>query len=172
MDGISTMILSDADSSMTPLFGGTSSAPPTSIPFSQGLAYSPSIPEPAPAAAFAPEKSIGTPQMDSTPISDIMGQDVDYAGQGQYMAPPQTPAIAQQAPPAAKKGPMNMTPEQMEALLAGVAAVIAFAKPVQEKLTGFIPQMLSSSGEASNIGLLVTALVAALIFYFGRRFVK
>ena len=110
--------------------------------------------------------------MDSTPISDIMGQEVDYAGQGQYMAPPQTPAVAQQAPKAAKAGPMNMTPEQMEALLAGVAAVIAFAKPVQEKLTSFIPQMLGAGGETSNIGLLITALVAAIIFYFGRRFVK
>ena len=170
MDGVSTMILSDSDS-MTPLFGGTSSAPPSSVPFSQGLSYSPNLPpEPAP-QQIVPEKSIGTPQMDSTPISDIMGQEVDYAGQGQYMAPPQTP-VAQQAPKAAKAGPMNMTPEQMEALLAGVAAVIAFAKPVQEKLVGFIPQMVSSGGETSNIGLLITALVAAIIFYFGRRFVK
>jgi hypothetical protein len=111
--------------------------------------------------------------MDSTPISDIMGQEVDYAGQGPYMAPPQTQMVtAQQAPKAAKAGPMNMTPEQMEALLAGVAAVIAFAKPVQEKLASFIPQMVGAGGETSNIGLLITALVAAIIFYFGRRFVK
>ena len=59
----------------------------------------------------------------------------------------------------------------MDALLAGVAAVIAFCKPVQEKLSGMIPQMLGAGGETSNVGLLITALVAAIIFYFGRRFV-
>jgi len=164
------MILSDRDDSMTPLFGGTSSGPPAAVPFS----YSPNLPpEPAPQAPAvrAPEKSIGTPQMDSTPISDIMGQDVDYAAaQGPYMAPPPSSAVVQQAPKAAKTG--SLTTEQMEALLAGVAAVVAFAKPVQEKLVGFIPQMVSSAGETSNIGLLITALVAALIFYFGRRFIK
>ena len=107
--------------------------------------------------------------MDSTPIAEIMSQDVEYAqAQGQYMTP-QPPAQQQQAP--AKKGPMGLTPEQMEALLAGLVAVIAFSTPVQERLIGFLPQMVDSAGDRSNIGLLVTALVAALVFYFGRRFV-
>jgi hypothetical protein len=193
MDGVSTMILSDNDSSsMTPLFGGSmNNQPPSHVPFSQDqLTYSPNIavgpppsaiggftgaPGPAVHAQRGLEKTIGVPHMDSTPISDIMGPEVDYPGQGQYAVPQQQMVQQQQAPQQAaasggKKG--NLTPEQMDALLAGVAAVIAFYKPVQEKLAGMIPQMVGAGGETSNVGLLITALVAAIIFYFGRRFIK
>lgn len=182
MDGVSTMILSDNDSSsMTPLFASSmSNQPPSHVPFSHDqLTYSPNIavgPPPGPMvhAQHGLEKTLGTPHMDSTPISDIMGPEVDYAGQGQYVVPQQQMVAPQQQAPSAaaggKKG--NLTPEQMDALLAGVVAVIAFCKPVQEKLHGFIPQMLGAGGEVSNMGLLITALVAAIMFYFGRRFVK
>jgi len=192
MDGISTMSLSSEMESMTPLFGNVNNQPPSNVPFSQDqLTYSPNIavgppppqhvftgaPGPSSHAGRGLDKNMGTVQMDSSPISDVMGSDIDYQGQGVYMAPPGVPqGLVQQAPQqqqaSSKKGPMNLTPEQMDALLAGVTAVLAFSKPVQEKLVSFIPQMLGSGGETSNIGLLVTALFAALIFYFGRRFIK
>ncbi len=185
MEGVSTMNLTDHSDSMTPLFGGGGSPPPSSVPFSQAqsgpMAFvpfgTPAVTPPtpnfaAPAGGFAAppvEKNMGALQMDSTPIAEIMSQDVEYAqAQGPYMTP-QPPAQQQQAP--AKKGPMGLTPEQMEALLAGLVAVVAFSTPVQERLIGFLPQMVDTAGDRSNIGLLVTALVAALIFYFGRRFV-
>jgi hypothetical protein len=153
MEGVSTMNLSDTDA-MTPLFGGRPSPPPSAVPF----------------APTPDEKNISTMQMDSTPISDIMSQDVEYAQgqQQQYMTPPPVQQVAQAAQ---KKGPMNLTQEQMEALLAGLVAVVAFSTPVQERLVGFLPQMIEAGGDRSNIGLLVTAIVAALIFYFARRFV-
>jgi hypothetical protein len=51
----------------------------------------------------------------------------------------------------------------MDAVIAGIAAVVAFSKPIQEKVTQFVP----------NQGLpamLLTALIAAVIFFFGKRF--
>ena len=68
-------------------------------------------------------------------------------------------------------GKLNLTDEQMEALLAGVAAVLAFSTMVQGKLSTTVPQFLAESGERSNIGLLVTALLAAAIYYFAKKFV-
>jgi len=157
MDGVSTMNLNDDAMGVTPLF-------------SQG----PPLPAPPPAAApRLAENNVGTLQMDSTPISDLMGPEVDYTvPPQQQMYAPQTPMVAAPQKKAAASGnPMNMTNEQVEALLAGVVALVAFSNPVQEKLVGFLPQMLSAAGERSNTGLLVTALVAAILFYFGRRFV-
>ena len=162
MDGVATMNLSDSTDAMTPLFSQPIATPPA-----PSQVYNASIPPPN-----APEKNMGTLQMDSTPIADIMGSEVDY-----QMAPPQmqqvytTPQVAQQKKTSSSGNPFNMTNEQLEALLAGVVALVAFSGPVQEKLTGMIPQMLSAAGERSNTGLIVTALVAAILFYFGRRFV-
>ncbi len=181
MENVSTMILSDQDS-MTPLFAGMSGQPASSGPFTYTpeipsnapFTYSPDVPpappppqQPQKPAKARPEKIVGTPQMDSTPISDLMGPDpTDYMG-----GAPSQPMMGQQQQQAVAPRKGGLTPEQMDALLAGVAAVIAFAKPVQEKLVGFIPQMVGAGGETSTMGLLITALVAALIFYFGRRFV-
>jgi hypothetical protein len=142
MEGVTTMNLNDSADAMTPLFS-------------------------QPAPPKLPEKNVGTLQMDSTPIADIMGSEVDY-----QMAPPvhqqvYAPQAVAAAPPPKKS---TLTNEQMEALLAGVVALVAFSGPVQEKLAGFLPQMLTAAGDRSNTGLVVTALVAAIIFYFARRF--
>ena len=142
------MNLNDSMESMTPLFGGTP-VPPAFVP-----------------AAPHHEKNIGTVQMDSTPISDVMGDEAP-----QYMQQQQAPMVAPQKKAAATANPMNLTTEQMEALLAGLVSLIAFSGPVQDKLASFLPQMIGEGGGRSNTGLLITALVAALIFYFGRRFV-
>lgn len=153
MDGIATMNLNDAADAMTPLF---SQPPPSSAPVNP------------------PEKNIGTIQMDSTPISDIMGPESEYQAvpqmQQQAVYAPQMLAAPQKKAPSTSN-PLNLTNEQMEALLAGIVALVAFSNPVQEKLSGILPQMIGAAGERSNTGLLVTALVAAILFYFGRRFV-
>ena len=117
-------------------------------------------------------------QMDSTPISDIMpSAPIDQDGMMYGQAPPPQMQMQQQyqqqpqmmAPPS-KQNPMNMTDDQYQALVAGVAAIIAFCKPIQDKLMGFFPQ-LSLEGGLTTAGLLVSGLIAAIIYYLAQRFV-
>jgi len=145
---------------------------------------------PLPPPINAPEKNIPKNKMDSTPISDIMmggGVGGDFpAGQMGGSPDPRfmmegPPTFVQQAQPipngyqqkmvSASKNPLNLTDEQMEALLAGLVAVIAFSSAVQGKLSTSIPQFLGPDGQRSTVGLLITAVLAAAIFYFGKRFV-
>jgi hypothetical protein len=124
-------------------------------------------------------------QMDSTPLADIMpvnevmmeppqAQDprMIQAAAPQVMMQPQ-PQAQSQTPPAQaqKQNPLNLTDEQMEALFVGVCAIIAFSKPVQDKLANFVPQFVGDDGARSTAGVAVTGLVAALVFYFGQRMV-
>ena len=120
------------------------------------------------------EKNIPKVQMDSTPINDVMGAEWETASMNAQMGPPPTmpPSFApqqQQAPQHTMKkaNPMNLTDEQMEALLAGLVATVAFSKPVQEKLGGMVPQVAAEPGSATS--MMVMGLVAAIIFYFGKR---
>jgi len=71
----------------------------------------------------------------------------------------------------ASKNPLNLTDEQMEALLAGIVALLAFSGLAQDKLSSLVPKFMDEAGKRSTVGTLVTALLAAAIFYFGRRFV-
>ena len=124
--------------------------------------------------------------MDSTPLSDIMtSQEVMEQQHPMMMAPPQNtmmaqqpmmmapqqqaPAQAQQQAPLPSKNPFNLTDEQMQALVVAVCAAIAFSEPVQAKLGSTIPQFLAESGNRSMVGLLISGLVAAILFYFGQR---
>lgn len=131
-----------------------------------------------------PEKNIMREhiKMDSTPLNDIMtSQEVMETQQPMMMAPPQSSMMAQQAmmmaPPQAaaaqaplpSKNPFNLTDDQMQALIVAVCAAIAFSDPVQAKLGSTIPQFLVESGNRSMIGLLISGLVAAILFYFGQR---
>lgn len=121
--------------------------------------------------------------MDATPLADIMGSpevmdqppQMMVAQDPRMMAPVQAPAPApaaqQQTPQQAKTNPLNLTDEQMQALFVGVCAIIAFSKPVQDKLANFIPQFVTDDGHRSTAGMVVTGLVAALVFYFGQRMV-
>jgi len=129
------------------------------------------------------EKNVGEHKdtMDSTPISDIMGQSQDM------LEPPMMamdPRMMQQAPPqqmvsapaakevsAKKANPMNLTDEQMQALIVAVCTAAAISKPVQEKLAGTVPKFLNAQGNRSMVGLASTGLVAALLFYFAKRYV-
>ena len=68
------------------------------------------------------------------------------------------------------KNPFGMTDEQFMAAIAGLAAVIAFSKPVQGKLTEMVPKFVGESGDLSLTGMAVSALVAAIVFYFAKQF--
>lgn len=113
--------------------------------------------------------------MDSTSINDVMGAEWETASMNAPMGPPPTMPPNMMAPPqqpsqpAMKANPMNLTDEQMEALLAGLVASIAFSKPVQEKLGSMIPQV--GADPTSMTSMLIMGLVAAIIFYFGKRVV-
>ena len=175
------MNLNDTDDGMVPLYPSKPQPPPKQPPQPQQYQYQQEVP------LKVPEKNIPKQQtkMDSTPIADIMqdapgmmdAQDprAQFMNTSNYM--PQTPMMAASAPSQAKAkkesgNPMNLTDEQMSALVAGVCAIIAFSGPVQEKLSTTVPQFLSEAGSRSTTGLVVTGLIAALIFYFAQRFLN
>ena len=143
----------------------------------QGTSFVPNIP---------PEKNVSENKqtMDSTSISDIMGQE-------QLLEPPmmsadprmeqmqmQAPMMMAQQPvaqktaekPAESKNPFNLTDDQFQALIVAVCAAAAISKPVQEKLANFVPSFLNDQGHRSAIGLASTGMVAAVAFYVARRY--
>jgi len=79
--------------------------------------------------------------------------------QGAYPSP-------QQAQEPAKKNPLNLTDDQLVALIAGVCAAAAVSKPVQDRLATSIPKFLNEQGGRSMVGLAATGAVAAVVFYF------
>jgi hypothetical protein len=119
-------------------------------------------------------------EMDSTPIADIM-MDTTPGGMindGSFMGAAVQPMM-KQAPQAkapkekvvAAKYPFDMTEAQVEALLAGVVGVIGFSQTVQDKLAGFVPNFIDvNTGGSSMTGMLASALVIAILFYFSRKF--
>lgn len=195
MDSVSTMNLSDGGDSMTPFFAQQPSpegrlAQKPQEGQNTNVVYSPNLPE-----KNATEKNSGKSKaMDSTPLSDLMMPGEDYLGptgggaDPRYMMAPQPSYVQQQAPTppgyapqtaqkpkssggTASKNPMNLTDEQMEALLAGVVALLGFSGFAQEKLATLVPKFLDEAGKRSTVGSLVTALLVAVLFYFGRKFV-
>ena len=143
----------------------------------QGTSFVPNIP---------PEKNVSENKqtMDSTSISDIMGQE-------QLLEPPmmsadprmeqmqmQAPMMMAQQPvaqktaekPAESKNPFNLTDDQFQALIVAVCAAVAISKPVQEKLANFVPSFLNDQGHRSAIGLASTGMVAAIAFYVARKY--
>lgn len=126
----------------------------------------------------APEKDIVESQMASfaTPIDDIMpgpGQMMqdEMMGSPYVQAPPQNGKVSNDdAPKSRSKNPFGLQDDQYQALLAGVAAVVAFSKPVQGKLGEMVPKFHGPSGEVSLTGLAVTALIAAIVFYLAKKY--
>ena len=189
MDSVSTMNLGDnGDSSMTPFIPPQSAPGPSQK--TQDLVYSPNVST----EKNATEKNSGKSKaMDSTPLSDLMMPGDDYLGPAggaadpRYMMAPQpsyvqqqgvptpqgyaTPGQKPQKPTTSSKNPMNLTDEQMEALLAGVVALLAFSGFAQDKLSTLVPKFLDEAGKRSTVGTLVTALLVAALFYFGKKFV-
>jgi hypothetical protein len=123
-----------------------------------------------------PEKNLDESQMAefSSSIEEVMpgpGQMMQDEVQGSpyEQAPPQKQAKSK-ASSGSSKNPFGLTDEQWYAALAGVAAVIAYSKPVQGKLSTMVPKFLGDNGEMSMTGMAVTALIAAIVFYFARQF--
>jgi hypothetical protein len=111
----------------------------------------------------------------SSAIDEVMpgpGQMMQNEVQGSPydQAPPQKKAKTSSGSGGASKNPFGLTDEQYYAALAGIAAVIAFSKPVQTKLSTMIPKFMSEQGGLSLTGMAVSALVAAIVFYFARQF--
>ena len=127
-----------------------------------------------------------TDKMDfSTPLDEIM--DTNEV-QAQAQAPPHMlpqpgvmmpqqanmmpPQQQQSATPQAKQNPMNLTDEQIDALLVGAIAVMVFSKPIQEKLASLVPTSFAEGGSRTTTGIILTGIIAASGFYFGKRFIR
>jgi hypothetical protein len=148
--------------------------------------------------AFVPndtEKNIRLQQnnmMDSTPIHDVLGGDEMMPLEPPMMqqqprmqgmmheAPPQTQMAMggmmmqpqQQAPPKVEsKNPLNLTDDQLTALLVAACAAAAISKPVQDKLVTSVPKFLNEAGSRSMVGLATTGAVAAALFYIAKGYV-
>lgn len=113
----------------------------------------------------------------STPLQDVLGAEFDdeivqdqSPQRESYM---RRPEVAKEAKPAEKvasapvsgKNPFGLTDDQMQAGVAGVAAVIAFSPQVQDKVQQFLPQVAGTP-----MGSALMVLVAAIIFMVIKRF--
>ena len=113
-----------------------------------------------------PEKNVGESQMAefSTSLDEIVPPGAQMQMQNMVMGqvPPPSAPIQQQQQQQVHHGkiPFNLSPEQYMAALAGLAAVVAGSKQVQERIGSFFPNI----EEGSMTGMLITALVAALVF--------
>jgi hypothetical protein len=148
------------------------------------LQYIPQVPEAEPETAPEPEEIKPPPVlMDfSTPISDIVPsaefESAPPTVGGPYKNPQNNKVVSLSldnttAGPAPKTGnPFGLNDEQFHAAIAGIAAVVAFSKPVQNKLGDMIPQFTQPGGDLSTTGIAVTALIAALAFYVLMKFLK
>jgi hypothetical protein len=93
--------------------------------------------------------------------------------QNEMMGPPQQAPMVERAAKSKKSSsnPFGLTDDQFQAGIAGIAAVIAFSKPVQSRLRTMVPKFVGESGEVSLTGMVVTALIAAILYYFAKKYV-
>jgi hypothetical protein len=119
----------------------------------------------------------------STPISDVVPSadfDMGPSMGGPYKNPQNNRvaalsldnASAGPVSSSSSKNPFGLTDDQLNAALAGIAAVAAFSKPVQNKLADLIPKFMSDSGNLSATGMIATAFIAAVIFFIVHKFAK
>ena len=119
----------------------------------------------------------------STPIADVVPSadfDMGPSMGGPYKNPQNNRvaalsldnASAGPVSSSSSKNPFGLTDEQLNAAIAGIAAVAAFSKPVQNKLADLIPKFMSDAGDLSATGMLATAFIAAVIFFILHKFVK
>ena len=134
-----------------------------------------------PSVSFTPEKNVRQSKetMDSTPINDIMmeppmmAEEPKMQGMMPQMTAPQ-PQGADPSPQAqepAKKNLLNLTDDQLIALVAGVCAAAAVSKPIQDRLATSIPKFLNEQGGRSMVGLAATGAVAAIVFFFVKDYI-
>lgn len=135
-----------------------------------------------PSTTFVPKKNIREHKdtMDSTPIADIIGQPQEMLEppmmamdpRMMHQAVPPTHVVNKDTPTTKKTNPMNLTDDQMLALVVAACTAVAISKPVQEKLASTVPKFLNAQGNRSLVGLASTGLVAAILFYFVKRYVN
>ena len=135
---------------------------------------------------FKPEIKPPQIEMDfSTAISDVVpSADFDMGpsmgGGGPYKNPQNNRvaalsldnASAGPVSSSSSKNPFGLTDDQLNAAIAGIAAVAAFSKPIQNKLADLIPKFMSDTGNLSATGMLATAFIAAVIFFIIHKFAK
>lgn len=131
-----------------------------------------------PAGLLRPEKNVDESQMAefSTPIDEVMAgpgqmlQD-DMMGPAMPMSGNKKTARSESGSKGSRsKNPFGLTDEQFHAAIAGVSALVAFSKPVQGKLSTMVPKFSADSGDLTLTGMIVSALVAAIVFYFAKGF--
>lgn len=131
------------------------------------------------------EKNINNIEMDSTPLSELMsGPEVfdtipsSHDPRMMQMPPPQSkqepssyvqPRAKSKAPPPTQY-PFNLTEEQMDALIAGLSAVLAFSTVVQDKMLTVLPSAFNESGSRTTVGIFVTGIIAAIAYYIMKKF--
>ena len=126
--------------------------------------------------------------MDSTSISDILGQpeaplEPPMMAQDPRMTQMQmqTPMMQAQAPQQPQQqvqsnnsngnsNPFNLTDDQFQVLVVAVCTAIAISKLVQEKLANFVPSFLNDQGNRSMVGLASTGVAAAVVFYVIKKY--
>jgi len=119
----------------------------------------------------------------STPIADVVPSadfDMGPSMGGPYKNPQNNRvaalsldnASAGPVSSSSSKNPFGLTDEQLNAAIAGIAAVAAFSKPIQNKLADLIPKFMSDAGDLSATGMLATAFIAAVVFFILHKFVK
>lgn len=137
------------------------------------------------------EKNVGGKKdtMDSTPISDIMGQpqqqmfneppamamdprmiDAHPRAELPRHINPTGPQKTENATKSAKQNPFNLTDDQFHALLVAACTGVAISKPIQEKLANTVPKFLNAQGGRSLVGIASTGAVAGIIFFALRRY--
>ena len=70
-----------------------------------------------------------------------------------------------------KKNPLNLTDEQLTALVVAACTAAAISKPIQDRLATSVPRFLNEQGSRSMVGLASTGVVAAIIFYFVKDYI-
>src|SRR6056300_1441912 len=170
---INTLNLADNGDGMVPLSDNpttnfVNNSPPPSIQTREAFSQ--------------PEKNVSQSKempMDSTPINEIMMEPPmmmdEPKMQGmmpQMTAPqPQGAYAAPQAPQPEKKNPLNLTDEQLTALVVAACTAVAVSKPVQDRLATSIPKFLNEQGGRSMVGLAATGAVAAIVFYIAKDYI-
>jgi hypothetical protein len=137
-----------------------------------------------PSTSFAHEKNIHQSKettMDSTPINDIMMEppmmtdEPRMQGVMPQMTAPQPQAAypnpQQGGSQPEKKNPLNLTDEQLTALVVAACTAAAISKPIQDRLATSVPRFLNEQGSRSMVGLASTGVVAAIIFYFVKDYI-
>ena len=100
-------------------------------------------------------------------VQGVMPQMVAAQPQAAYPSPSQK--TKEEAPES--KNPLNLTDDQLTALVVAICTAIAVSKPIQDRLATSIPKFLNEQGGRSMVGLATTGGVAAIIFFFAKSYI-